>query len=66
MTCIRHYVSQVWRPNGLIANTYKLVGQSFYHPTELRFNEQTLHPRNLIDIEKGDVLGVGLRVKSWG
>ena len=50
----------------MIANTYKLVGQTFYHPTELRFNEQTLHPRNLIVIEKGDVLGVGLKLTYLG
>lgn len=47
---------QVWRPTN-DENLYTLVGQTFYHPLELRFQEITLKPDQYIPIQKGDVLG---------
>ena len=50
---------QVWRPSPFqeLEDTYTLVGQNFFHPTHLRFQE--VDPKTeLIHIQKGDVLGL--------
>jgi len=37
---------------------YSLVGQTFFRPTELRFQELTLMPHQLIAVRRGDLLGL--------
>ena len=63
ITSIQHYVYlQVWRPRGVPAvngdQNYTLVGQTFFKPTELRFQEEALRAGQYINVEKGDVLGL--------
>ena len=56
---IQHEVYlQVWRPNEKDIDEYTLVGQTFFHPEELRFQEVPLSKKEYIRIKKGDVLGL--------
>lgn len=40
--------------------TYTLVGQTFYRPSELRMQETSLMPHQMIYVRHGDVLGLQL------
>lgn len=48
---------QVWRPLPEV-NMFALVGQTYFQPDELRFQELPLQPNEFININKGDVLGL--------
>ena len=56
---VRHEIYfQIWRPSVDQENTYSLVGQTFFKPTELRYTEINLDPSQFIPIRKGDLLGL--------
>ena len=50
--------TQVWRPSLDNAFEYRLVGQTFFQPPELRFQEVALEPSAHIKLQRGDVLGL--------
>ena len=59
MISIQHVVYlQVWRPMDDDLNGCTLVGQTYFDPTELRFQEVIISPSGYIRIRKGDVLGL--------
>ena len=41
-----------------VTGNYTLIGQTFFHPTELRFHEITLQDDRRIAFRRGDVLGL--------
>jgi len=51
---------QVWRPSGHLASSYNytLIGQTFVRPYDLRFSEVTLNDHQMIDVKRGDVIGI--------
>ena len=50
---------QVWRPSPYYSNTYTLVGQTFFAPQRLRFQEVPVNPYEaMIYVKRGDVLGL--------
>jgi hypothetical protein len=53
-------IAQVWRPVSSRTHSYNytLVGQTFMRPADLRFCEITLRDRQLIDVRRGDVIGI--------
>ena len=56
---IQHEVYlQVWRPNEEDIDEYTLVGETFFHPEELRFQEVPLLESDFIHLKKGDVIGL--------
>lgn len=61
---VRHSVFlQIWRPTSPRRPSsdhlnFTLVGQTFLRPTELRYIEITLEPRQYLRIRRGDVLGL--------
>lgn len=63
---VRHAIFlQVWRPTSPRRpsssdhpQNFTLVGQTFIRPTELRYIEITLEPRQYLRVRRGDVLGL--------
>jgi len=59
-----HHNDTVGRNHGNAADAahrryyYTLVGQTFFRPTDLRFQELTLMTHQLIAVRRGDVLGL--------
>lgn len=50
---------QVWRPSPYYTSTYTLVGQTYFAPQQLRFQEVVLdHFEDMIFLKKGDILGL--------
>ena len=41
-----------------VAGNYTLIGQTYFHPSELRFHELTLEDDQRIAFRRGDVLGL--------
>ena len=56
---IQHEVYlQVWRPSEEQSGVYTLIAQTFFHPSELRFQEVRLRAGEYIHVRRGDVLGL--------
>ncbi len=49
---------QVWRPHPYHVRTYTLIDETYFHPTELRFQEVPLERHTYIQIQKKDILGL--------
>ena len=55
---------QIWRKHSFHENTYKLVDETYFKPTELRFQEVALERLQYIEIQKNDILGLYFREKN--
>ena len=55
---------QIWRKHSFHENTYKLVDETYFKPTELRFQEVALERFQYIEIQKNDILGLYFRKKN--